>query len=130
MNARNDRTAEPAPPATDPLARLAMRGEVLQICFWFLGEGFGDSYDAAMLRPFLPFDEPLIDAALRDLAGRGDLEELADGRFRFSAQGQREASRLFADAFSDFQKQGHGECAAGCCEGDDHSRCGDDCSLH
>lgn len=114
---------------SDPLARLANREEVLQICYWFQGEGFGDRYDAALLRPFLQCDEAAIDAALRELAAQGHLRD-DGGRWRFTDAGRREAGRLFADGFADFQKQGHGECDAGCCDGDDHSKCGDECPLH
>ncbi|MEO5770678.1 MAG: hypothetical protein ABIQ29_01275 [Burkholderiaceae bacterium] len=118
----------PADP-DDALARLVNREEVLQICYWFQGEGFGDCYDAALLRPFLQCDAAAIDMALRELAAQGDLQDDA-GRWRFTDKGQREAGRLFADGFADFQKQGHGECDAGCCDGDDHSKCGDECPLH
>lgn len=117
----------PAASAAGALARLAMRDEVLQVCYWYQGEGFGDRYDAAVLRPFLACDERAIELALAELAQLGDLEREAGGCYRFSTGGRREAGRLFADAFSDFQKQGHGECDAGCCDGDDHSQCGDDC---
>jgi hypothetical protein len=114
----------------DVLKRLANREEVLQICYWFQGEGLGDRYGAAALRPFLNCSEAEIDAALRELVDRGALMPDGAGTYRFTAAGRREAGRLFADAFSDFQKQGHGECAAGCCDGDDHSQCGADCPLH
>lgn len=114
----------------DALARLVNREEVLQICYWFQGERFGDRYDAAALRPFLQCDEAAIDAALRELAALGQLEPDANSGYRFTEQGRREAGRLFADGFADFQKQGHGECDAGCCDGDDHSKCGEECPLH
>jgi hypothetical protein len=117
--------------ATAPaLQRLVNREEVLQICYWFQGEGFGDRYEAALLRPFLNCDEQAIHTALGELAERGDLESVGAGGYRFTAKGRGEAGRLFADSFADFQKQGHGECDAGCCDGDDHSRCGDECALH
>lgn len=115
--------------AATRLQQLARREDVLQICYWFQGEGFGDIYTAALLRPFLNCDETQIDAALHELAERGALQRV-DAGYRFTASGRREAGRLFADEFADFQKQGHGECAAGCCDGDDHSRCGDECPLH
>jgi hypothetical protein len=121
-----DATAGP----THALQRLVNREEVLQICYWFQGEGFGDSYSAAALRPFLNCEEQAIRIALDELVERGDLEAADTGGYRFTAKGRTEAGRLFADGFSDFQKQGHGECDAGCCDGDDHSRCGDDCPLH
>ena len=111
------------------LARLVNREEVLQICYWYRGEGFGDHYRPAQLRPFLQCDEAAIELALQDLAAQGHLAFEAAG-YRFTESGQREAGRLFADGFADFQKQGHGECAAGCCEEDDHSKCGDECPLH
>ena len=121
--------ASPTTPA-HALQRLVNREEVLQICYWYQGEGFGDRYDAAVLRPFLNCDEQAIQAALDDLTERGDLELAAAGGYRFTAKGRSEAGRLFADSFAELQKQGHGECDAGCCDGDDHSRCGDDCTLH
>lgn len=114
----------------DALQRLIDREEVLQICYWFQGEGFGDRYEASALRAFLNCDEPTIRATLAELAARGALEPAAEGGYRFTASGRREAGRLFAEGFADFQKQGHGECDAGCCDGDDHSRCGDECALH
>ena len=116
---------------TDALTRLVNREEVLQICYWYQGEGFGDSYAAALLRPFLQCDESAIDMALRELVEQGDLQPMADSAaYRFTDKGRRDGGRLFADGFADFQKQGHGECDAGCCDGDDHSKCGDECALH
>lgn len=120
----------PTPPAGDTLARLANRDEVLQICYWYHGEGFGARFDADVLRPFLPCEPAAVAVALQELAAQGDLVADAAGGYRFSEAGRRTAGRLFADSFADFQKQGHGECDAGCCDGDDHSRCGDDCALH
>ena len=114
----------------DALSRLVNREEVLQICYWYQGEGFGDCYNAAALRPFLNCDETVIDVALRELVEKGDLQSAGAGVYRFTDLGKHEAGRLFADSFADFQKQGHGECDAGCCDGDDHSKCGDECPLH
>ena len=115
----------------DALTRLVNRDEVLQICYWFKGEGFGERYDPALLRPFLQCDEAAIATALHELVLQGDLQPVADvPGYCFTDKGRREAGRLFADGFADFQKQGHGECDAGCCDGDDHSKCGDECALH
>ncbi|MEO6363371.1 MAG: hypothetical protein ABIO71_09085 [Caldimonas sp.] len=128
----NESPSSPLPensPPVDALARLVNREEVLQICYWYQGEGFGDRYDAAVLRPFLNCDGPTIDIALRELEAMAALER-EDGRYRFTEQGRHEAGRLFAEGFADFQKQGHGECDAGCCDGDDHSKCGEECPLH
>ena len=114
------------------LSRLVDSEEVLQICFWYQGEGFGSVFDAPLLEPFLNRDAQAIESALRELTVRGYLEPAdAPARgFRFTDAGRRQGGRLFADDFSDYQRAGHGECAAGCCDGDDHSQCGDECALH
>ena len=125
MNPHTDATAP-----TPALQRLVDREEVLQICYWFQGEGFGERFEAAVLRPFLNCEERAIHIAIDELVACAALEPAAGGGYRFTAKGRSEAARLFADGFADFQKQGHGECDAGCCDGDDHSRCGDECTLH
>ncbi len=114
------------------LERLVQREEVLQICYWFQGEGLGDVYLPKQLVPFLNRRVDVIDASLKELAELGDLEPVQqpDGGYRLTAVGKKKAGQLFAESFSDFQKQGHGECDAGCCDGDDHSQCGDECALH
>lgn len=114
------------------LDRMGEREELLQICYWFLGEGLGDVYTPKALAPFMNQQPDLISRSLQELVGLGDLES-ADkplGGYRLTDSGKKKAGRLFADSFSDFQKQGHGECDAGCCDGDDHSQCGDECALH
>lgn len=114
------------------LDRLIDREEVLQICYWYQGEGLGDIYTSKLLGPFLNRPVVEIDASLQDLAQLGDLEPVAQSAaaYRLTSSGKKKAGRLFAESFSDFQKQGHGECDAGCCDGDDHSQCGDECALH
>jgi hypothetical protein len=114
------------------LNRLVNREEVLQICYWYQGEGFGDVYSAGILSPFLNCDAEAIDAALQELVAEGRLETASGPMpaYRFTAEGKKQGCRLFAEGFSDYQKQGHGECPDGCCDGDDHSQCGDDCILH
>lgn len=111
---------------------LVNREEMLEICFWFRGEGFGEVFTATLLEPFVNQPRDVIETALVDLAGRELLEPVAEaaGAFRFTAKGRAEAGRLFAEDFSDYQRGGHGECPAGCCDGDDHSRCGHDCPEH
>ena len=108
------------------------REEVLQICYWYEGEGFGKVFDAAVLAPFLKCGSEAADAALRDLVARGFLERAGEppAGYRFTGTGRKQGGRLFADDFTDYQMAGHGECAAGCCDNGDHSRCGDECALH
>lgn len=117
--------------STSALDRLVNREEVLQICYWYKGEGFGDTFDAVALEPFLNTAVAAIESAFDELVTDGDLEPATGSRaFRFTASGMKKGGRLFADSFNDFQKAGHGECAAGCCDGDDHSQCGVECDLH
>ncbi len=115
------------------LSRLVKREEVLEICYWYQGEGMGDVYSAQVLEPFLACPGASIQSALQELAAQGLLDPVAAipvPTYRLSAVGTKAAGRLFAESFADFQHASHGECEAGCCEEDDHSRCGDDCSLH
>jgi hypothetical protein len=115
------------------LDRLVNREDVLQIFFWREGEGFGDICTAASIEPFLNCNADGIEAALKDLVADGCLEPVAAAAalsYRLTAKGKKQGGSLFADTFSDNQRQGHGECPAGCCDGDDHSKCGDACALH
>lgn len=111
------------------LERMANREEVLQICYWYEGEGFGSAFTASELQAFLNCQPEAVESAFADLEARGRLRA-ADGGFRFTEEGRREAARLFSETFADFQRPAHGECEAGCCDGDDHSQCGDDCPHH
>lgn len=122
-------TAESRPPNSNALDLLVRREEVLQIAFWYEGEGFGQIFDAAALAVFLNCAPETVENALSELVARGSLEPNGPG-FRFTEKGRQESSRLFAEGFADYQKAGHGECMAGCCEDGDHSQCGDECAQH
>lgn len=113
-------------PALDPMARLARREEVLEICYWFKGEGFGEQFSVRSLKPFLPCRETEIADALVDLVGQGHLVHAGATEYRLTDSGMRLAARLFADSFTELQQSAHGECHEGCCDGDDHSRCSHD----
>lgn len=100
------------------LEALILREEVLQICFWYQGEGFGDRFTAAAVMPFLQSDPEAVAATLAELAAEGELS--VDGAaYRFTEEGRRKAGRMFAETFTDFQMGTHGECNAGCCDGDE-----------
>lgn len=118
--------------AHSALDRLVNREEVMQICFWYQGEGFGEVFSAAHIEPFLNCDRAAIAAALEDLVEQGKLQAASApaAAYRFTEEGKKAAGRLFAEHFSDYQKGGHGECDAGCCDGDDHAQCGDHCEFH
>jgi hypothetical protein len=97
------------------LERLVRRDEVLEICFWFQGEGFGDVFAPAALLPFLTCEEGPIALALAELAEQGLLQPSGTG-YRLTDDGRKNGGRLFADSFAEFQHVGHGECYAGCCD--------------
>ena len=123
---------ESADQAAGAVDGLVNREEVLQICYWYEGEGFGKTFDAQVLTPFLKCGVAAAEDAFRELVRRGFLE-LAPGpatAYRFTSPGRKFGGRLFSDDFADYQNAGHGECAAGCCDSGDHSRCGDECALH
>lgn len=109
---------------------LVSREEVLEIAYWYQGEGFGETFDAAALAVFLNCDRQTVDAALAELVAQGSIEAVPGRGFRFTPQGRGQAARLFSEGFADYQKPGHGECVEGCCEDGDHSKCGDDCTHH
>ena len=120
------------PNADSALDKLVNREEILQICYWYQGEGFGEVYNPVGLSPFMNCDTDAIEVAMNELVSEDYLERVEGPitNFRFTEKGRQLGGRLFADQFNDYQKQGHGECPAGCCDGDDHSQCGDDCILH
>lgn len=117
------------PPASsgtslDASAHEAMRQreEVLEICYWYQGEGFGEAFTSAAIASFLPLPPARIAEILVALASDGDLVHDAAG-YRFAEPGKKKASRLFHETFAEFQTPSHYECTAGCCDGDDHSGC-------
>jgi len=133
MKTNVQKTQSPDTTTSDKaLDRLVNREEVLQICFWLNGEGFGDVYSATTIAPFLNCEVEAIEKALEDLLVDGHLQQASGSQlgYKFSEKGKKQGGRLFADTFSEYTRQGHGECPAGCCDGDDHSQCGDDCTLH
>ncbi|HIC39887.1 hypothetical protein MNB_SUP05-13-637 [hydrothermal vent metagenome] len=117
---------------TNELDRLVNREEVLEICYWYQGEGFGDVYNSLAMNTFLKCDGDAIDDAFLELTEQGFLKPVEDSTtlaYQFTPVGKKEGGRLFNASFADLQKAQHGECAAGCCDGDDHSACGDGCTL-
>ena len=101
------------------LARLVEGEEVLQICYWYQGEGLGDRFSPQAVMPFLQSDPDLVAETFESLAATGDLAR--DGNaYVFTDKGRRKAGRMFFDTFTEFQQGGHGECHAGCCDEDEN----------
>ena len=108
---------QPAPGGA--LHRLQEREEVLQICYWFIGEGFGDRFRPNTVKTFLNSDLGSIAEAFEALADQGDLER-SGGDYVFTVEGKRKAGGLFFETFTEFQQASHGECHAGCCDSEEH----------
>jgi len=104
--------------ASGALNRLARREEILQICYWFQGEGFGDCFTAESIKTFLTCASEEIVEALEGLVVDGALVRDA-AAYRFSSDGKKKAGHLFHESFADFQVGTHGECSAGCCESEE-----------
>lgn len=92
---------------------LFWRDEILQIAYWFGGEGLGD-LTPPDLRRFLADDAPDLAPHLIRLAHEGLLEAAGPGRYRLTALGRQEGARRFADAFEGLNQPAHGECSADC----------------
>jgi hypothetical protein len=96
----------------DPLDFIFWRDEILQILYWFQGEGFGEVVAPGDLVPFLEADEPHIRQQLERLVDEGYTRyaEGLPGRFELTDLGVREGARRFADEFAGLTNQAHGEC--------------------
>ena len=104
------------------LSDLFWRDEILQVMYWYAGEGFGDAVTARDLRTFLTTDEGFINSHLQRLAAEGYLQRVGSAgqgdasmhRYSFTEYGAKEGARRFADEFADITKQGHGDCPPDC----------------
>lgn len=105
-------------PETAALDRLIEREDVLQICYWYQGEGFGDRFSPQAVLPFLQSDPVRVAEVMASLVASGELRE--DGAaYAFTESGKRLAGRMFFETFTEFQQASHGECTAGCCDGEE-----------
>jgi len=95
---------------------LAQFDETLQILFWLQGEGIADDATAKDLERWLSLDAKSIEPLLERMTRLALLEEVAEGRYRLTAEGSREGGRRFSDEFSDMTKPGHGECGDPDCD--------------
>lgn len=90
---------------------LARRDELLELLYWFEGEGFRGAASVEAIIRFLAHPEEDVRAVLDDLQRRGEVTREADtGEYRLTETGRREGARRFADSFAPLLGQGHGEC--------------------
>lgn len=100
------------------LERLQAREEILQICYWYQGEGLGLCFTPQSVLPFLQAEPSRVATTFETLVEDGDLQR-TDRGYEFTPDGKRKAARMFVETFTDFQQPGHGECQDGCCDGDE-----------
>ncbi len=110
--------ASKATSGADALERLMAREEILQIGYWYQGEGLGTVLTPQAVLPFLQADSKRLADTFEALVESGDLSRCDNG-YDFTADGKRKAARMFTETFTDFQQPGHGECVDGCCDGDE-----------
>lgn len=107
-------STHPTEPKSPALRSLYWRDEILQVMFWIEGEGFGDDVDPSTLERFLGVGAATLVPYLDRLVDDGYLEPAGAGRYRLSARGRADGSRVFAAEFAELTQPGHGECGADC----------------
>ncbi|MEP7345134.1 MAG: hypothetical protein ABI877_07700 [Gemmatimonadaceae bacterium] len=97
---------------------IAREDELLELLYWFEGEGFGGVARLDGIIRFTNLSEPLVLRTLNRLIARGDilLDAAPDGEYRLTEPGRKEAARRFAAEFAPLLSQGHGECSDPNCE--------------
>lgn len=104
--------------AHDPGGEIARRDEMLELLFWFEGEGLASSATIPAMTRFLVQQEESVRATLDGLLASGWIVEAAGepAEYLLTETGRKEAARRFADEFSDLLGQGHGECNDPTCD--------------
>ena len=103
------------PPEGNDIAR---EDELLELLYWFEGEGFGGVASIEGIVRFTNLSEPLVRRTLARLVSRNDvmLDESRGVEYRLTEPGRREAARRFAAEFAPMINQGHGECSDPGCD--------------
>ena len=91
---------------------------MLELLYWFEGEGFGGVASIEGITRFTNLSEPLVRRTLDRLEARGDVKvDVSRGaEYRLTESGRREAARRFAAEFAPLLSQGHGECSDPDCD--------------
>ena len=95
---------------SESVGALRWRDELLQIMYWYRGEGLGESVAPRDLVVFLGADEATVATHLDLLVADGFADEEMPGQFRLTPRGIAEGGRRFADEFAGLTGQAHGEC--------------------
>lgn len=97
---------------------IAREDELLELLYWFEGEGFGGVSTLASITRFTSIEEAVVLNTLTRLMNRGDVvrDDAAGSEYRLTDTGRREAARRFAAEFAPMLSQGHGECSDPSCD--------------
>lgn len=97
---------------------IAREDELLELLYWFEGEGFGGVATLPGITRFTSLDESVVLGTLERLMTRGDVVLGGDAgcEYRLTETGRREAARRFAAEFAPMLSQGHGECSDPNCD--------------
>lgn len=103
----------------DPSDQIYWRDEILQVMFWYRGEGFGERLSPADLQRFLLLREDHLSKHMEQMVEEGYLlrdSRSGENRYFFTEMGEKEARRRFVEEFEGLRKPGHYECNRPDCE--------------
>lgn len=101
----------------DPGGEIARQDEMLELLFWFEGEGLGASATIAGMTRFLAQPEVVVRNTVENLMRRAYIVQPDKaGEYRLTPTGRVQAARRFADEFAELLSQGHGECSDPDCD--------------
>ena len=97
---------------------IAREDELLELLYWFEGEGFGGVASLEGIIRFTNLGEPLVRGTLDRLMARQHVALDADPgtEYHLTETGRKEAARRFAAEFAPLLSQGHGECSDPNCD--------------
>lgn len=97
---------------------IAREDEILELLYWFEGEGFGGVAGIANITRFTALTETVVRRTLNRLMSRGDVrvDPVGAEEYHLTESGRREAARRFAAEFAPLLSQGHGECSDPDCD--------------
>ena len=97
---------------------IAREDELLELLYWFEGEGFDGVASIEGITRFTNLSEPLVRRTLGRLLARGDVmvDASPSAEYHLTEPGRREAARRFAAEFAPMLSQGHGECSDPNCD--------------
>ena len=91
---------------------IERQDEMLELLYWLEGEGFTDNATLDGIARFIAQERERAEQTLERLIERGDVTlDPSRGEYRLSETGRREAARRFAEEFTPYLAQGHGECS-------------------